>query len=179
MPFIPLSPRLPTLTLDAQTRTFADALSPTDGGASGSQLTNDLSPPAIVDIEPLLDESERDSRRRTLKKGKFLIRMAQLYQFYGSPAHVIEESTRRAAEGLGMQLNVKALPSFMIAQFTAQDTNETVFQTTYNGNHLKKLELVDVVARRGSTPGTPSTTASWSSIASWSPPTRGRSRCCS
>ena len=147
VPFNPLSPRLPSLNLDAKrSPSFEDAISQTDA-TSGSQLTSDLHPPAYVEIEPPLDEY-RDSRKRTSKKGYFLIRLAQLYQYYGSPAHNIEESTRRAAEGLGMQLNIKSLPSFMIATFTSQDTNETVFQTTYNGNNLKKLELVDIVARR-------------------------------
>ena len=148
MPFIPLSPQLSSLSLDTKGgRTFEDALSLTDG-MSVSQVTSDLAPPTAVDIDPSFDDEYRDSRKRTSKKAKFLIRMAQLYQFYGSPAHTTEESTRRAAEGLGVQLNIKSLPSFMMATFASQDTNETVFQTTYNGNHLKKLELVDIVARR-------------------------------
>eukprot|EP00009_Paramoeba_aestuarina_P011428 CAMPEP_0201541504 /NCGR_PEP_ID=MMETSP0161_2-20130828/71514_1 /ASSEMBLY_ACC=CAM_ASM_000251 /TAXON_ID=180227 /ORGANISM="Neoparamoeba aestuarina, Strain SoJaBio B1-5/56/2" /LENGTH=418 /DNA_ID=CAMNT_0047949047 /DNA_START=195 /DNA_END=1451 /DNA_ORIENTATION=- len=81
-------------------------------------------------------------------KANFIIRLAQLYRLYGSPAHNIEESTRKAAEGLGMQLDIKSFPGFMITTFATQDSNETIFQTTFSGNNLEKLEKIDLIARR-------------------------------
>ncbi|KNH06490.1 Prm10p [Perkinsela sp. CCAP 1560/4] len=150
-PFMPLSPRQSSL------RTSTGWLEGTEP-LNGLSLTESMSRLQVKEGSqrssecnvtiPRADDASKEKRNRTMQKGNFLIRMAQLYQLYGSPAHQIEESTRRAAEGLGMQLDIKSFPGFMMATFAAQGSNETVFQTTFTGNNLKKLERVDVVARR-------------------------------
>ncbi|KNH03898.1 membrane protein [Perkinsela sp. CCAP 1560/4] len=88
-----------------------------------------------------------DTRNHAKEKERLLIRVAQLYQLYGSPAHHTEERTRSAAEGLGMELDIKSFPGFLIATFAAQDTSQTVLQTTVQGYHLTKLEQIDIFAQ--------------------------------
>ena len=145
-PFLLLSPTPQALNPDRENL----KLSPLSKEAVGYD-TESPKDKGMHYIRPPIDpmaRNEAHSCEHTSKKENFLIRISQLYQLYGSPAHYIEESTRRASDGLGMNLNMKSLPSFLIATFHTHGKNETVLQTTHNGNHLKKLELIDIVARR-------------------------------
>ncbi|KNH03888.1 membrane protein [Perkinsela sp. CCAP 1560/4] len=146
-PFAPLSPRAKTLNPLAEKMEPMVPLDPAEAASAHSGRANSTELAEIITSLPQ-GENLRDTAKQAKEKEMMLIRVAQLYQLYGSPAHHIEDSTRAAAEGLGMQLDIKSFPGFLIATFASQDTSETIFQTTVSGYHLKKLERIDTFARR-------------------------------
>ena len=82
-----------------------------------------------------------------VRKEDFLIRMAQLYQLYGCPAHHVDESLRLASEGLGLPSTFKTMPNHVLVTFGTHGANETMFVDTTGGYNLAKLEKIDDIAR--------------------------------
>ncbi|KAJ3185051.1 hypothetical protein HDU87_002617 [Geranomyces variabilis] len=106
-------------------------------------------------------------RRGTKPKGegamsvteKFLVHLASALYAYGTPSHALYYHMQQVAKGLGHQADFSCFPTFMLVAFRHRDepAAHPLYFSANAGQDLFKLQLVDELARRVASYGSPST----------------------
>ncbi|KAI8593120.1 hypothetical protein BDZ88DRAFT_503987 [Geranomyces variabilis] len=89
---------------------------------------------------------------------KFLVHLASALYAYGTPSHALYYHMQQVAKGLGHQADFACFPTFMLVAFRHRDepAAHPLYFSANAGQDLFKLQLVDELARRVASYGSPS-----------------------
>ncbi|KAJ3148984.1 hypothetical protein HDU89_003985 [Geranomyces variabilis] len=89
---------------------------------------------------------------------KFLVHLASALYAYGTPSHALYYHMQQVAKGLGHQADFSCFPTFMLVAFRHRDepAAHPLYFSANAGQDLFKLQLVDELARRVASYGSPS-----------------------